>query len=54
MPGVSWNFYYRHSHVRHKDLNRTGDFKSSVTDTLRSLENAGLVDRIQCDNCAFL
>lgn len=46
-------FLYRHSHVRHKDLIELGISKSSVTDTLRSLENAGLVDRIQCDNCVF-
>ena len=46
-------FLYRHSHVRHKDLIELGISRSSVTDTLRSLENAGLVDRIQCDNCAF-
>ena len=42
-------FLYRHSHVRHKDLIELGISRSSVTDTLRSLENAGLVDRIQCD-----
>lgn len=37
-------FLYRHSHVRHKDLIELGISRSSVTDTLRSLENAGLVD----------
>ena len=46
-------FLYKHSHVRHKDLTELGISKSSVTDTLRALENTGLVDRIQCDNCAF-
>ncbi|MFR4046772.1 MAG: MarR family transcriptional regulator [Blautia sp.] len=47
-------FLYRHSHARHKDLMQNLDIsKSSLTDTLRVLENAGLVDKIQCDNCAF-
>ena len=46
-------FLYKHLHARYKDLTELGISKSSVADTLKALENAGLVNGIQCENCVF-